>query len=423
MLTRSLTITALLLGAAALPGSGALAATTITYGTWDETRQATDKQLIAAFQKAYPDITVKYNLVPWDVYWQKLAAMTAGGRTFDALWMNLDNFPFYQSQGALSPLNMGEGTARMPAKLAAPYRVGGQLYGAPLGPQAVTFYVNRALFRERGVAIPTSAWSWNDVVAAARKLTFTKNGRPVYGINASDLQTDLEYGMSLYYSQGGTGIIKGAGGSFTPNLDAPFTKTATQTLDLIYREKVAPPPTVTGRQGYQLFLAGQMGIYVEGSWSVGTWKQEPALDWAFAPFPSMNGTPSRPVYSAHALVIPAASTQKQSAQTFVTWMTTSPQAQEIVAAAGLLPPQAEVYRAAYLGALKNRNAQTVLAQLPRSVIINDDVRHINNLPEVLNVLNQQLNLAWTGNTTLAKAIAAAEKSMAGLLKQSKVIGR
>ena len=166
-----------------------------------------------------------------------------------------------------------------------------------------------------------------------------------------------------------------------------------------------------------------MGIYVEGSWSVGTWKQEPALDWAFAPFPSMNGTPPRPVYSAHALVIPSASTQKQSAQTFVTWMTTSPQAQGIVAAAGLLPPQAEVYRAAYLGALKNRNAQTVLAQLPRSVIINDDVRHINNLPEVLNVLNQQLNLAWTNNTTLEQAVAAAEKSMAGLLRQSRVIGR
>ena len=52
-----------------------------------------------------------------------------------------------------------------------------------------------------------------------------------------------------------------------------------------------------------------------------------------------------------------------------------------------------------------------------------DFANYVRLPEVLNVLNQQLNLAWTGNTSVAKAIDAASKSMAGLLKQSKVIGK
>jgi multiple sugar transport system substrate-binding protein len=408
-----------------LSAGSALAATTITYGTWDETRKDTDTALITAFQKTHPDITVKYNLVPWEVYWQKAAAMTAGGSTFDVMWMNLDNFPFYASQGALSPLDLGAGAAKMPAKLVAPYRIEGKTYGAPLGPQAVTFYINRALFRERGIKIPTSAWSWNEVVAAARKLTFKSGNRQVYGINAGDMQTDLEYGMSLYYSQGGKGLIRKTAGGYVPALDAPFAKTSQQLYDLIYKEKVSPQPTTSGsgRQGYQLFLAGQMGIYVEGSWSVGTWKQNPQLDWAFAPFPSMDGSKPRPVYSAHALVIPSASKQKAAAQTFLTWVTTSPQAQSLVAGSGLLPAQADVYKPQYLGALKNRNAETVFAQLPNSVIINDDVRTLDNLPEILTVLNQQLNLAWTGNAKLPDAIAAASKSMAGLLKVSKVIGK
>ena len=409
-----------------LSTSSALAATTVTYGTWDETRKDTDAALIAAFQKSHPDIQVKYNLVPWDVYWQKAAAMTAGGSTFDVMWMNLDNFPFYASQGALAPLDLGAGATRMPAKLVAPYRLNGKVYGAPLGPQAVTFYINRALFKERGVKIPTSAWSWNDVVDAARKLTFKSGNRQVYGINAGDMQTDLEYGMSLYYSQGGKGLIRKAAGGYVPALDAPFAKTSQQLYDLIYKDKVSPPPTTpggSGRQGYQLFLAGQMGIYVEGSWSVGTWKQNPQLNWAFAPFPSMDGTKPRPVYSAHALVIPSASTQRAAGQTFLTWVTTSPEAQAIVASAGLLPVQADVYKPQYLTALRGRNAETVFAQLPNSVIINDDVRMLDNLPEILNVLNQQLNLAWTGNAKLPDAIAAASKSMAGLLKVSKVIGK
>jgi multiple sugar transport system substrate-binding protein len=398
-------------------------ATSITYGTWDETRQATDKALIAAFEKSHPDIQVKYNLVPWDVYWQKLAAMTAGGRTFDVTWMNLDNFPFYASQGALSPLDLGAGAVNMPAKLSAPYRLDGKLYGAPLGPQAVTFYVNRALFKERGIKIPTSAWSWNDVVAAAKKLTFKSGDKQIYGINGSDLQTDIEYGMSLYYSQGGKGLIRKEGAGYVPSLDATFAKVSQRTYDLIYKDKVSPPPTVSGRQGYQLFVAGQMGIYVEGSWSVGTWKQNPALDWAFAPFPSMDGSKPRPVYSAHALVIPMSSTQKPAAQTFLTWITTSKEAQSMVAKAGLLPPQADLYKPQYLSALKGRNGETVFAQLPNSVIINNDVRILDNLPEILSVLNQQLNLAWTGNAKLPDAIQAASKSMAGLLKVSKVIGK
>ena len=366
-----------------------------------------------------------YTLVPWDVYWQKTAAMTAGGSTFDVMWMNLDNFPFYALQGALAPLDLGAGAARMPARLIAPYRLGGKVYGAPLGPQAVTFYVNRALFRERGLPVPTAAWSWNEVVAAARKLTYMKGRRQVYGINAGDMQTDLEYGMSLYYSQGGKGLVRKSAGGYVPTLDATFAKTSQQLYDLIYKDKVSPPPTTSGsgRQGYQLFLAGQMGIYVEGSWSVGTWKQNPQLDWAFAPFPSMDGSRPRPVYSAHALVIPSASRQKSAAQTFLTWTITSPEAQSLVAGAGLLPPQAELYRPQYLAALKGRNAETVLAQLPNSVIINDDVRQLDNLPEVLTVLNQQLNLAWTGNANLPDAIAAASRSMAGLLKVSKVIGK
>ena len=405
--------------------TGTALATTLTYGTWDETRKDTDTALIAAFQKSHPDITVNYTLVPWDVYWQKAAAMTAGGSTFDVMWMNLDNFPFYASQGALAPLDLGAGEANMPVKLSDPYRLGGKLYGSPLGPQAVTFYINRALFKARGIKIPTTAWSWNDVVDAARKLTFKSDNRQVWGINAGDMQTDLEYGMSLYYSQGGQGIIRKSAGGYVPALDAPFAKTSQQLYDLIYKDKVSPPPTTpgSGRQGYQLFLAGQMGIYVEGSWSVGTWKQNPELDWAFAPFPSMDGSKPRPVYSAHALVLPTAGQHKAAAQTFLTWVTTSKAAQNIVAQAGLLPAQADVYRPQYLNALKGRNAETVFAQLPNSVIINNDVRQLDNLPEVLNVLNQQLNLAWTGNTPLPGAIQAASKSMAGLLKQSKVVGR
>ena len=411
--------TLLVLAALSLAGS-ASAATTIDYATWDGTRQQADEALIAAYNKSHPDVQVKYNLVPWGVYWQKAAAMTAGGSTFDVMWMKLDNFPFDQSQGALAPISLDAKTlAALPATRTAPYKVNNVLYGVPLGPQPVTVYINRALFKERGVPIPTDGWTFAQMVDAAKKLTFTKDGKQIYGINGADLQADLEYGMSFYFGAGGKGLIKKTTTGYAPSLDPIFQKTAQQLLDLIYKDKVAPGPQAATQQGYQMFLAGQMGILVQGSWMVSTWDQNKALDWAFAPFPTMGSMKAHPVVSAHALVVPTGSKNKEAAQNFIAWMNTSTQAQRLLAQRGLLPTLAESYKSQYLQALPGRNAQTVFAQLPNSVVINASFRSLSNLPEVLTVLNQKLNLAWTGNAKLPDAIAQAQVGMTDLLKQSK----
>lgn len=405
---------------AALSLSTAATAVNIDYATWDGTRQKADEALIAAFNKSHPDITVKYNLVPWGVYWQKAAAMVAGGSTYDVMWMNLDNFPFYQSQGALSPIKLdAKTTAALPSVRTAPYKVSNQLYGVPLGPQPVTVYINRTLFKERGVPIPTASWTFDQMLAAAKKLTFTKDGKQIYGINGADLQSDLEYGMSFYYGAGGKGLIQKTGSGYASSLDPVFLKTSQKLLDLIYKDKVSPGPQASTQQGYQMFLAGQMGILVQGSWMVSTWDQNKELDWAFAPFPSVDGKQPRPVVSAHALVVPAGSKNKDAAQTLVTWMNTSPQAQRILAQRGLLPTLAEDYKSQYLQALPGRNAQTVFAQLPNSVVINSSLRSLKVLPEVLTVLSQKLNLAWTGNAKLPDALKQASAEMDTLLKTAK----
>lgn len=401
-------------------GSAAQAATTIQYATWDATRQKADEALIAAFNKANPDVVVKYNLVPWDVYWQKAAAMTAGGSTFDVMWMNLDNFPFYQSQGALAPLNIpAAATKSIPGAMINPYKVSGNLYGVPLGPQAVAVFINRALFKERGVPIPTSSWTFEQMMDAAKKLTFQKDGKQIYGFNGNDMQTNREYGMSFYYSAGGKGIIKKSGSSYTTNLDATFENVSKKLWDTVHTLKVAPSPTSTTQQAYQQFLAGQMGILIEGTWMISTWSQNKALDWAFAPFPSMDGKPIHPVMSAHALVVPAASKNRDAAQKLITWMTTSTQAQRMLAQKGLLPTTYAPYKSQYLQSLPGRNAQVIFDQLPKSVVINADVLSVKNLPEVLDVLEQKMGLAWTGNASVADAIKQARDQMDGLLKQNK----
>ncbi len=393
----------------------------VQYATWDGTRQKVDERLLKAFTEA-TGVPVAYNLVPWGTYWQKASAMVAGGTTFDVMWMNLDNFPFYASQRALAPIPLSsEAKSALPQGALSLYTVRGEVLGVPLGPQVVTVYVNRKLFQERGVPLPKDGWTFEEMREAAKRLTFTRpDGKKVWGINAMDLQVDSEYGMAFYYSNGGAGLIRKVGDRYEANLDQVFRETAQKLLDLIYVDKVSPGPQESTLQGYQLFQAGQMGIYVLGSWMTEVWKGTPGLDWAFAPLPVMRpGLKPKGVYSVHALVVPAASRNKEGAYRLAEWYTTSAQANRILAGAGLLPTQAERYRSVYLQALPGRNAEVVFRQLPDMVVRHADVRNLSNLPEVLDALASAMNLAWTGNLPLDKAIEKARNDMNALLRNSR----
>jgi multiple sugar transport system substrate-binding protein len=418
----ALTLALATAGIVAVSGFAQQSQVKIQYATWDGTRKAADQKLIAAFEASHPNTKVQYNLVPWDTYWQKAAAMTAGGVTFDVMWMNLDNLPFYVSQGALEPMTLTDTEKKgVPAAMLAPYQTAdGKVYGIPLGPQAVSVYINRDLFKKRGIPIPTTAWTWDQVVDASKKLTFTEGGKKYWGINGQDLQTDLEYGMSFFYTFGGQGIIKKTAEGFVPNLDANFKSTSQKLFDLITKYKVAPTPKDVAQQGYQIFLAGQMGIFAEGTWMTAVWPDNPKLNWAFAPFPTLKaGDKPRASTSAHALVIPKGAKEKTAALEFAKWVTTAVPSQRLIAENGLMATNADGYKSQYMKSLPGRNAEVIFDQLKTGVIINSDVRLVSNLPEVLAALNTALNLAWTGNQPLDTAIQKASDDMAKLLKKSK----
>jgi multiple sugar transport system substrate-binding protein len=419
-----LVVSLALAGAAVAAAIAQSSTVTIQYATWDESRRPVDEKVIKAFEASHPNIKVKYNIVPWDAYWQKAAAMTAGGVTFDVMWMDLNNLPFYVSQGALEPLTVTpEESKVIPAAMLAPYRTtSGKVYGLPLGPQAVSVYVNRDLFKKRGVPIPTKSWTWDQLLAAAQKLTFTEGNKKYWGINGQDLQPDLEYGMSFFYTFGGSSIIKKTATGYAANLDASFKSTAQKLYDLIFKYKVSPSAKDVTQVGYQIFLAGQLGIYIEGTWMTGVLNGNPKLNWSFAPFPTLKaGDKPRASSSAHALVIPKGAKEKVAALEFAQYVTTNVEAQKLISNNGLLATNADAYKTQYGKSLPGRNTDVILEQLKTGVIINSDVRLVSNLPEVLGAMYTAFNLAWTGNGKLKDAIKKASTDMDALLKQAKVL--
>ena len=149
---------------------------TITYAFWEAAQRPAVEQQIAAFKELHPTITVEPQLVPWADYWTKLQTGVAGGSTYDVFWLNARNLPVYASQGALVPIQplVDDGSIDVeayPESLRRIYTFEGTVYGIPRDFDTIALFYNKDLFDTAGVEYPTGDWTWEDLRAAAEKLT------------------------------------------------------------------------------------------------------------------------------------------------------------------------------------------------------------------------------------------------------------
>src|SRR5829696_4632531 len=150
--------------------------TTISYGFWEAAQRPGVEQQIAAFKELHPNITIEPQVVPWSDYWTKLQTGVAGGSTYDVFWMNARNLPVYASQGALVPIQplIDDGSIdadAYPEALRRIYTFEGTVYGIPRDFDTIALFYNKDLFDKAGVEYPTADWTWDDLRAAAEKLT------------------------------------------------------------------------------------------------------------------------------------------------------------------------------------------------------------------------------------------------------------
>ena len=165
---------------------------------------------------------------------------------------------------------------------------GGNYYGLPSDAQSQIFAYNKKMFDAAGVAYPTDDWTWDDMLAAAKKIT--KADANQWGIQAID-QSILFKGNFVWAAGGALHTP-----DFTKSMLAdPKTIEAYKwDWDLIYTHKVAPPPGMAGQQNP--FMSGQVAMYVDGVW----WLTDFAngikdFDWDVALMPKHPTTGKRTV--------------------------------------------------------------------------------------------------------------------------------
>jgi len=144
----------------------------------------TMERQIKAFENEYPWITVDMEIAPWNEYWTKLLAQIAAGSGPDIFAQSTWYIPDFHEQGLMLDLTPyveeAQATWMNPddyfTEVMAAGNYGGKMYTVSESAGANAFFYNKDMFDAAGVEYPTDDWTWDDMLEAARKLTFDVDG-------------------------------------------------------------------------------------------------------------------------------------------------------------------------------------------------------------------------------------------------------
>lgn len=228
------------------------------------------KNAISEFEKLHPNITVERIQIPFANYPDKIQTMMAGKTTPDVMYMSQLWFPTFAEKGAfldLKPYTDKDAEFNYGDFLPIIQKTGevnGGIYEIFDALDYIVLFYNKDMFKAAGVDFPSDNWTWDDLVAAGKKLTKDTNNDGTidqYGFIAPDGYVSF----SWIYQNGGLVLNDDLTQSV---INQPAAVEALQWIqDLMLVHKIAPGPSVTAQQGTSaMFKAGNVAMAAYGHW-------------------------------------------------------------------------------------------------------------------------------------------------------------
>ncbi len=237
------------------------------------------------FEKLHPEVEVKYEPIVGD-FQAKMMTQIAGKTAPDMFFCT--DLQTYTSKGALVDLTKwvaedSEYFHNFHPALLEDQRWNGKVYALPGNCNVTLLYYNKDLFDEEGLSYPDENWTWEDLLAAAKRLTKrNEDGRIIqYG-----LVTPLHYQqLMLYVFQNGGKIWSGEGSKCVVNSQETrhaleFWRNMTMKYNLAPRQ--ADIIAMGGAyHGYaDVFFMGKSAMYCGWSYEVSQIKMlKKSLNW------------------------------------------------------------------------------------------------------------------------------------------------
>jgi len=255
-------------------GVGAVAAqgTDVTMPSWLAPHDIEGAQ--AFFDSVFPrdggGTTATYEYIGSD-YFSKVFTNLVGGDPYDVITFNANHTPQFLDRNILLPLDEliardGYDLSDFDAKAIEQWTYDGQLYGLANDMGTFHCYFNVDLFEEAGLTPPasTDVWTFDDLREWAMALT-KRDGEQVvqYGFAAG---TDWNY--EIWPNLAGQKVFND---DVTESLLASDEIIAALAFyqSLMHEDGSAVKPGSLQTGANDLFLAGQLGILLDGTWQVG----------------------------------------------------------------------------------------------------------------------------------------------------------
>jgi multiple sugar transport system substrate-binding protein len=255
----------------------------ISYSCWGtiEEGKSTQKTL-DAFNASQDKVEVELQLIPWEGYVAQLNIFAASNNLPDSANLKEEMVKPWVAQDMLADVSSMYSDADKPLDCITFKSADGKPVAYSVAAETVVMYYNKAMFDTAGVAYPPAsvdkAWTWDQFVDAAKKLTLDKNGKhptdagfddqniTQYGALVENLTWQLEWPV---LSNGG-GFFSADGSKLT--IGEPEAIEAIQKVaDLYLKDKVAPLSTGATDDGVSRgLIAGTVAMTTNGTWNVGT---------------------------------------------------------------------------------------------------------------------------------------------------------
>ena len=229
--------------------------------------------------------------------WQvKLETTAAAGTPPDVAWHGPEWFPGIVAKGIYKPIDAY--VAKLPKadvgdffpRVMEQYQWEGKQYGVPASITVMTIFYNKDLFDREGIQYPDQSWTFEGkYLDAARRLT-KRDGNTVTQYGVGNPHRDWVWPWA-----GGVDYLDKTGKKVTIGEAGEAARWFQFAGDLRTKHRVAP--TVAEQAAMQggtrnFFLTGQVGMEIEGNWTLSDRKNVKNFTWDVAPVPM--GSKARP---------------------------------------------------------------------------------------------------------------------------------
>lgn len=392
------TLRALAIAAAAALAPLAHAQTTLDFPTWQAEEPGVStwwKDLIAAYEKKYPDVKVNIVQVPFAQFVKQMTVRFAAGTPPDIVHLPSRDFASFADQGWLEPLDERLKATDIPANwppLQSEMQWAGKTQGVLLMGYGGMLYYNEQKLKDAKLAPPKTPDEW---LVAMKATTDANKGQ--FGLATITAEhPNMVVEMASWVIGSGADWLKGGKYNFT---DPAVVKAVDG-----WRQSIAYAPKGTNSAtARQLFIDGKVTFLRDGPWVWGAVEKasaemKPNLRIGALPFPVTPGGASNSLH----LAAKTDAKKKEAAWNFVV-MAASPEWQHRYALTGSPAPRKGVLTAADIAAK------------PQLEVINKEAAKARNLfPEVQAVRANYNDFATLVTKAAMKMISSPEPTTKAL---------